>query len=196
MSSENDSKLHVEEDEKDLLIDHNYDGIQELNHPLPKWWNAAFYIGIFFGLVYFIYYQFLGGTTMRQEFKVQWDAIQNTQKEYQKLNSGFNAEKFVSINTKENVAKGLAVFSENCVQCHSENGKGDIGPNMTDNYWLVSKGTPETNYAVVYKGSEENGMPAWGEVLSSENIYLALVYLDSIKNTFVKGKEPQGTKIE
>ncbi len=191
-----ENKSHVEPDEKHLLLDHDYDGIQELNHPLPKWWNFIFYFSVFFGIAYVVYYQFLGGPSHRDQLNQEMVKIKATQEEYRKLNSAFSAEKFAAINIKENIAKGLNVYSENCVQCHMENGKGDIGPNMTDDHWLVSKGTPETNYEVVFKGSEEKGMPAWGEVLSSEDIYLALVYLDSIKNTFVTGKAPEGTKIE
>lgn len=194
--NDKENKVHVEADEKSLLLDHDYDGIQELNHPLPKWWNFIFYVSIFFGFAYVIYYEFLGGPSLKQEHNIAMAEIRLKQEEYRKLNSAFDAEKFASINIKENIEKGLKVYSENCIQCHMENGKGDIGPNMTDDHWLVSQGTPESNYDVVFKGSEEKGMPAWGEVLSSDDIYLALVYLQSIKNTFVKGKAPEGIKIE
>ncbi len=202
MSSDNnknnngENKVQVEADEKHLLLDHDYDGIQELNHPLPKWWNFIFYVSIFFGIGYYVYYEFMGGPSLKDEHKAAMVKIRATQEEYRKLNSAFSAEKFANFNVKENIEKGLKVYSENCVQCHLENGKGDIGPNMTDDFWLVSKGTPETNYDVVFKGSEAKGMPAWGEVLSSEDIYLSLVYLESIKHTFVKGKAAEGTKIE
>lgn len=191
-----DNKLQVEPDEKHLLLDHDYDGIQELNHPLPKWWNIIFYVSIVFGIGYFVYYQFLGGPTANEDLNVAMEKIKVIQEEYKKSNSQFNQEKFITFNVKENLEKGLKVYSDNCVQCHLENGIGDIGPNLTDDHWLVSKGTPETNYDVIYKGSEANGMPAWGEVLSTEDIYFSLVYLDSIRNTFVKGKAPEGIKVE
>ncbi|MBY0515717.1 MAG: c-type cytochrome [Bacteriovoracaceae bacterium] len=191
------TSLQVEADEKHLLLDHNYDGIQELNHPLPSWWNFIFYAGIIFGVCYWVYYSFLGGPTLRDELKVEMAQVKVLQDEYKALTAAYNPEKFNELNKPENMQKAIAIFAENCVQCHKEGGLGDVGPNLTDNYWKVSKGTPESNYQVVYYGSEEAGMPAWGEVLSSEDIYLALAYVNSLKNTFAKGgKEPQGVKID
>ena len=196
MSSDNKNKLQIEEDEKHLLLDHNYDGIQELNHPLPSWWNAMFYAGIIFGICYWAYYSFLGGKTLRDELAVEMTVVKQAQAEYKLLTEAYKPEVFEQFNKPENMEQALAVFTDNCPQCHAENGRGDVGPNLTDDYWLVSQGTPETNYKVVYYGSEENGMPAWGEVLSSEEIYQALVYVNSLKNTFhPEGKEPQGEKI-
>lgn len=196
MSNETNNKLHVEEDEKHLLLDHNYDGIQELNHPLPGWWNVLFYAGIVFGLGYWTYYTFLGGKTLRDELSIEMSVVKEAQTEYKLLTEAYKPEMFEQFNKPENMEQALAVFTDNCLQCHAENGRGDVGPNLTDDYWLVSTGTPETNYKIVYYGSEENGMPAWGEVLSSEEIYQALVYVNSLKNTFhPEGKEPQGEKI-
>ena len=64
MSENNETKLHVEEDEKHLLMDHNYDGIQELNNPLPSWWAFTFYFGIAFAIFYFILYQVMGAPSL------------------------------------------------------------------------------------------------------------------------------------
>ncbi|MDH4468523.1 MAG: cbb3-type cytochrome c oxidase N-terminal domain-containing protein [Bacteriovoracaceae bacterium] len=190
------NKIIVLEDEKKLLLDHDYDGIQELNHPLPKWWNFIFYTSCLFGLGYWAYYSFLGGPTQRDDLKQEMVGITAKQDEYKKLNSQYNEAKFAEFDKPENLLKGKEVFANNCVQCHEDGGYGNIGPNLTDDYWLVSKGNPETNYNIVYSGSEANGMPAWGEVLSSDDIYLALVYVKSLKNTFhPKGKEAQGEKV-
>ncbi len=192
--------LHVEEDEKKLLIDHDYDGIQELNHPLPKWWRFFFYTGIIFGAGYWVYYSFLGGPTLRDEHNKEMVTITAKQNEYKKQTSQFKQQEFSELDEnehrREHIAEGLKVYTDNCVQCHLDGGQGDIGPNLTDDSWLVSKGTPETNYNIVYSGSEANGMPAWGEVLSADDIYKVLVYLKSISNTFhPQGKAAQGEKI-
>ncbi len=196
MSNDNKNQLHVEEDEKHLLLDHNYDGIQELNHPLPGWWNVIFYAGIVFGICYWTYYSFLGGKTLRDELKTEMTVIKQAQAEYKILTEAYKPDVFEQFNKPENMEQALAVFTDNCLQCHAEDGRGDVGPNLTDDFWLVSKGDPETNYKIIYYGSEENGMPAWGEVLSSEEIYQALVYVNSLKNTFhPEGKDPEGEKI-
>jgi len=199
MSSDNnnETKLDVKADEQHLLLDHSYDGIQELNHPLPNWWNVIFYVAIAYSAGYFIYYQYLGGPTLRDEFKVHYDKALAAQAEFKRLNSAFNLEHYNGIVADDGVNKGAVVFENNCLACHNEKGKGDIGPNLTDEYWLIAKGTPETVYNVVFTGSEENGMPAWAELLTKDEIYQAVAYVSSLKNTKQPGgKEPQGEKIE
>ncbi|MGE3608258.1 MAG: cbb3-type cytochrome c oxidase N-terminal domain-containing protein [Bacteriovoracaceae bacterium] len=193
----NETKLDVKDDEKHLLLDHSYDGIQELNHPLPSWWNVIFYVSVAFGFGYFIYYQLMAGPTLREEFKVNYGQVLAAQAEFKRINSAFNQEHYNGIVADEGVKKGQVVFENNCMPCHNEKAKGDIGPNLTDEYWLVAKSTPETIYGVVFNGSEANGMPAWAELLTKDEIYQAVAYVSSLKNTHQPGgKEPQGEKIE
>jgi cytochrome c oxidase cbb3-type subunit 3 len=194
--NEND-KLHVEPDEKHLLLDHNYDGIQELNHPLPSWWNFIFYAAIIYSVGYFIYYQVMGGPSLRQEFDKDYANLVLVQAEYKKMNSAFKPEAYAAVANQEGIKKGAEVYEINCLPCHAEQGRGDIGPNLTDRHWVVAKSTPETIYNVIFNGSEENGMPPWGDVLTSDEIYQAVSYVSSLKNTNHKaGKEPQGPIIE
>lgn len=196
-SNKKESKLDVKPDEQHLLLDHAYDDIQELNHPLPSWWNVTWGITIVFAIGYFVYYQFMKGPTLRDEFNQEYSKIVAIQEEFRIQNSAFNQEYYAGITNDDGVNKGLVVYENNCLPCHNENGKGDIGPNLTDDHWLIAKGTPETIYNVVFNGSEENGMPAWAELLTKDEIYQAVAYVSTFKNTFVKGgKEPQGIKIE
>lgn len=189
--------LHVEPDEKHLLLDHNYDGIQELNHPLPSWWNFLFYVGILFGIGYGIYYEFLGGKSLRAEFKEDYSKVKAIQDEYKKLNGPFDPNQYAVYATPTERKTAEQIYVDNCQQCHLEGGRGDIGPNLTDKYWLLAKGTPQTIYNVVFTGSEENGMPAWGEVLSSEDIYRVVGYVMTFKNTnHPQGKAPQGEPVD
>jgi cytochrome c oxidase cbb3-type subunit 3 len=197
MSDKNQNeKLDVKPDEQHLLLDHDYDGIQELNHPLPGWWNFIFYAAIVFSAGYFVYYQFMGGPSLRDEFKVSYDKVLAAQAEFKRMNSAFNLDYYNSVVAADGITKGAVVFETNCLPCHAEKGAGDIGPNLTDDHWLVAKSTPDTIYNVVFNGSEANGMPAWAEVLTKEEIYQAAAYVSSLKNTFVKGKAPEGVKIE
>lgn len=192
-----ESKLEVRPDEKDLLIEHVYDGIQELNHPLPSWWNLILYISIIFSVGYFAYYQFFGGASLEQEFEKEYSEILAAQQEFKRQNELFKEEHYKAVVADDGVNKGKAVFELNCLPCHAENGKGDVGPNLTDAHWMIAKGTPETIYSVVFSGSEENGMPAWAELLPKDEIYQAVAYVMSLKNTYQKGgKAPQGEKIE
>jgi cytochrome c oxidase cbb3-type subunit 3 len=191
------TNLEILEDERHLLLEHSYDGIQELNHPLPGWWNFIFYAAIVYSAGYFVYYQFLSGPSLREEFMTSHAKILAAQAEYKKINSAFKLDEYNQILADDGVKKGAIVFENNCLPCHNENAKGDVGPNLTDEYWLLAKGTPETIYNVAFNGSEENGMPAWSELLPKEEILQAVAYVSSLKNTHQKGgKAPQGIKVE
>lgn len=189
-------QLDVKEDEKHLLLDHAYDDIQELNHPLPRWWNGTFYLCVAFAVVYFVYYQFLSGPTLREEFRHEYRQIQVAKEEFKRQNGKFDPAYYAAVIADDGVKKGTAVYELNCLPCHMEKGMGDVGPNLTDDYWIIAKGTPETIHGVIFQGSEENGMPAWSELIKKEEIYQAVAYVMTLRHTFVKGKEPQGVKIE
>lgn len=195
MKKNDEEKIQISEEEKHLLLDHNYDSIQELNHPLPSWWSTIWAITIVFSLGYFIKYQVLDGATLGEEFEVEYKFVQDKQAEFKRINSAFNPQYFEKIIADGGVAKGEEVYEINCLPCHTENGGGDVGPNLTDDHWVFGNGTPETIYGVVFNGSEANGMPIWSELISKDEIYQAVAYVMTFKNTFVKGKEPQGVKI-
>jgi cytochrome c oxidase cbb3-type subunit 3 len=191
-----ETKLDVKEDEKHLLLDHDYDGIQELNHPLPSWWNVIFYTCCAFSVGYAVYYQLLNGPSLRDEFKDSHSKVLAAQAEFKRINSAFNMDHYNGIVADDGVNKGAVVYENNCLACHNEKARGDIGPNLTDDHWLIAKSTPETIYGVVFNGSEENGMPAWAELLTKDEIYQAVAYVSTLKNTFqAGGKEPQGEKV-
>jgi cytochrome c oxidase cbb3-type subunit 3 len=194
---DNETKLDVNDDEKHLLIDHTYDGIQELNHPLPSWWNFIFYAAIIYSIGYFVYYQLLSGPSLRDEFRVSHVKVMEAQAAFKKLNGGFSLEYYNKILAADGVNKGAVVYENNCMPCHNEKGKGDAGPNLTDKHWVLAKSTSESIYVVAFNGSEDNGMPAWADLLSQEELYQAVAYVSSLKNTHQKdGKEPQGEVVE
>ena len=192
-----ETTLHVEENEKHLLLDHSYDGIQELNHPLPSWWQFTFYGAIVFSTIYFVYYQFMGGPSLRDEFNKDYAIIVSSQAEFKKKQGIFNPDLYVKHSTPAEIKKGEEVFNNNCVACHLEKGRGDIGPNLSDEYWLWAKGTPETIYPVVFNGVPENGMPVWSEAISIEEIYQVVAYVQTLHNSHQpEGKAPQGNKVD
>jgi cytochrome c oxidase cbb3-type subunit 3 len=198
MSSENKKNdLHLEKDEEHLLIDHSYDGIQELDNPLPNWWQFTFYGAIVFSVFYFLFYIVLGGPTLRDEFNKDYAVVKATQDELKKKDTAFDLSKYEAIVKEDGIKKGEVVFATNCVPCHKEKGIGDIGPNLTDNSWIHAKGTPDTIYPVVFNGVPDNGMPVWSEVLSAEEIYQVVSYVQTLHNTNQPGgKAPQGNIVE
>lgn len=196
-NNKNETDVYVEESEKHLLLEHSYDGIHELDNPLPSWWQFTFYGGIVFALFYFIFYIILGGPTLRDEFKADYAKIEAIKAEEVKKSGGFDIATYEAILKDDGVKKGEVIFANNCVACHKEKGIGDIGPNLTDEFWLRAKGTPDTVYSIVYNGSVANGMPVWSEILSKEEIYQAVAYVQTLHNTHRPGgKAPEGDKVE
>ncbi len=186
------------DDEKHLVLDHDYDGIQELNHPLPNWWSGIWAISIFFSIIYFMYYIIMDGTSLAEAYKKDYAKVSAIIQAEKEKNGNFDLltyEKFVKEN--DGVAKGAIVYEENCLSCHAQGGKGDIGPNLTDNYWIHAKGDPSTIYPVVLNGVEDNGMPAWAEMLSKEELMSVVAYIITLQGTNPpEAKEPQGELIK
>ena len=191
------NNIILDEKEEKLLLDHNYDGIEEFDYPLPAWWVWTFIGGILFAVFYIYYYNVAGAPSLREEFKAEMAKVEQIREEQRKLTGNFDIDDFRQWQKGDNVQQmAAAVYEENCLSCHEEGGKGDIGPNLTDEYWLNVKDTkPVTLYAFIRKGNEDNGMPAWADMLSKEELYAAVQYVLSVKGKNLPGKEPQGEKL-
>jgi len=124
-------------EEKDLLIDHGFDGITELDNALPRWWLGMFYFTILSCVVYLIAFAFTDyahpDVEYLDESKMQLASI----KDYEKAAPSIDLET-ASYNA-DNIAEGEEIFKTNCVSCHSDAGRGGIGPNLTDKYWINIK---------------------------------------------------------
>lgn len=181
-----------------LLLDHEYDGIKELDNPLPKWWQITFYGTVVFAFFYFFYYQLATGPTLKDEFEKDMIELEKIKLANAPKFEEFNQEKYNGfIANPEKLKQGEEVFVNNCIPCHKEKGQGDIGPNLTDEFWKNGAGTPIDIFKVVSNGVEENGMPVWKEVLTSDEILAVTGYIKSIKGVKLPGaKEPQGNKYE
>lgn len=130
-------KKQSQSEEKDILIDHGFDGITELDNSLPKWWIGLFYFGIIFCVVYMVAFAFTDYAHPEIEYdketKVQLASIE----EYEKSAPAINLE--TAKYSADYVAEGEQLFKTNCVTCHGDGGKGGIGPNLTDNHWINIK---------------------------------------------------------
>lgn len=194
-----ETKVIITNDEKNLVLDHNYDGIHELNHPLPNWWVGIWVICIVFSIPYFMYYHMAGGDGIRANFKKDLAQLKELKAaELSKLNV-FDLDHYNSwVQANDGVAKGEQVFQENCLSCHAEGGAGDIGPNLADKNWIYAKDRIASEiFPIVRDGREDNGMPVWSEVLSKEDMYAAVAYIISLKGSSpANPKEAQGELIE
>src|SRR5690606_22447921 len=129
-------------EEKDLVIDHEYDGITELDNPVPAWFNGMFYASLAFAVVYLCVYHVFGwGATQEEEYTREMARAEQARQEWLAQAANNIDENTVTLDeSPETVAAGMAIFTQNCAACHGGVGEGGIGPNLTDDYWLHGGG--------------------------------------------------------
>lgn len=187
------------EKEKDLVMDHAYDGIYELDNPTPPWFNFLFYGTILFGVVYLIQYHVIGdGNIMEQEYAAQMAEAEKAKAAYLTNNASKVDETNVTlIEDKAQLTQAATVFREKCAACHGDLGEGKNGPNLTDEYWLHGGSLSDVFKTIKY-GVPQKGMIPWEGMLKPEQIQLMASYILSIKGTVPagQGKAPEGTKTD
>ncbi|MCS3530506.1 cbb3-type cytochrome c oxidase N-terminal domain-containing protein [Chryseobacterium sp. JUb7] len=124
-------------EEKDILIDHGFDGITELDNSLPKWWIGLFYFGCIFCVVYLTAFAFTDYAHPEAELTHETKTMLASIEEYEKNAPQINLEN--AKYSADNIAEGQELFKTNCVTCHGDGGKGGIGPNLTDTHWINHK---------------------------------------------------------
>lgn len=182
---------------QDQLLDHNYDGIQEYNNPLPNWWLITFYATIIFAVFYYGYYQLGSGSSLDQELKVARQEIVAKNPPPAQGAPAESEEQLAAVMSKpESLAMGKEIFAAKCAACHLEAGQGLVGPNLTDNFWVHGKGTRQDILQVVRKGVVEKGMLAWETLLKPEEVIAVAGFVFSLKGTNPPNpKAPQGTEV-
>jgi cytochrome c oxidase cbb3-type subunit III len=185
-------------EEKDLMMDHNYDGIVELDNHMPPWLANIFYITIAFGVIYFTYFSVLGlGKTQLEEYEeeLRIAAVQAEQRASLALSS--IDENTVLFDTSvPALASGKSIYEANCVACHATDGGGGVGPNLTDQYWIHG-GSINDVFKVVKYGVVAKGMIPWQDQLSPEEMQNVSSYiLTLVGTTPVNPKAPEGERYE
>lgn len=184
-----------DEKEKDQIIAHDYDGIQEYDNKLPRWWLGTFYLTIIFGLFYWMHYHVLQtGQTQNQEFLSEMEAHNKLSEHNNNETGGGHDTNITNINLKDSsiIAAGQNIYATNCATCHADKGQGLVGPNLTDAYWIHG-GSPEQIKHVILNGVPEKGMIAWQGILPPEQINQILAYILSLQGSNPPGgKGPEG----
>lgn len=150
--------IPVEEEHK-IDLGHDYDGIRELDNPMPPWWLAGFFISIVFAVIYMFHYHVLGtGDLQEAEYAKVMERENAKVQEYLKAQAMDVTEDNVTLMTEnDDLMKGKSLFVNNCAVCHKEDGRGEAGPNLTDDYWIYG-GDIKDVFRVIKKGAP-NGMP-------------------------------------
>ncbi len=183
------------EKEDTVMLDHNYDGIKELDNSLPPWWVAMFYITIALSVVFLTYYHVLGGPSQADEYNAEIKAAEQTRAAFAATQANDIDEDNLEASTDaKDLSIGQTVYTTNCVACHGANGEGGVGPNLTDEFWI--HGGDITNvFKTVKNGVPEKGMIAWSAQLKPADILKVSSYILSIQGSNPpNGKAPQGDK--
>jgi len=179
--------------ERDALRDHEFDGIQEYDNPLPRWWVWVFWATIIATPIYIVFYHFGPGKLVQDEYREEMNAYYELQRQ-QLLALGEVSERVLRklMDNPAMLAAGEKVFISKCVQCHARDGGGNIGPNLTDDYWLHG-GNLMDIHRTIHDGVPSKGMIAWGKQLSEVDIMAVAAYVGSLRGTTpAKPKPPQG----
>jgi len=166
------------EEEGEIILDHNYDGIKELDNSLPPWWVYLFYATFLFGVVYLVRFHVMDGYTQQEEFEQQMEVARLEIEEYKKT-----AKDLVDVNTVElltdpaDLAAGKQIFEVNCVVCHMADGGGGIGPNLTDDNWILGGGIKNVFNVVSEGGRDGKGMVSWKPILKPAEMAQVASYL-------------------
>jgi cytochrome c oxidase cbb3-type subunit 3 len=183
------------EEEGEIILDHNYDGIRELDNNLPPWWVWMFYATIIFGVVYLARFHIFNGADQKLEYEQEVAEAQAEILEYKK-----NAKDLVDANSVElltdasDLEAGKTIFESNCVACHMPDGGGGIGPNLTDNYWILGGGIKNVFHTISEGGRDGKGMIAWKQTLKPIEIAQVASYVlqDINGKTPANPKAPEG----
>lgn len=177
------------EREEEIMLDHEYDGIRELDNNLPAWWVYMFYLTILFSGVYLAYYHFLGGNLQEAEYK---EEIAIAEKHKASLANSINEANVTVLTDEARLANGKTLYSQYCGACHGKSGEGGVGPNLTDEYWLHG-GNIKDVFKTITNGVPQKGMISWKAQLSPAQIQEVSSYILSLKGSNpANAKEPQG----
>ena len=183
-------------EEKDIELDHDYDGIKELDNDLPPWWVYLFYATIIFGVIYLGKYQLFGGENQIQELENELAVAQKEVEEYKKTAPDLlTADKVVLLTDAGDLAAGKAIFDSNCVACHRADGGGGIGPNLTDDSWILGGDVKEIFNTIMEGGRDGKGMVSWKQQIKPSDIAKVSSYILSLQGSNpADAKAPEGDK--
>lgn len=184
------------EHEDEVLLDHEYDGIRELDNALPPWWVWMFYATIVFAVVYLSLYHVLGLMPLQtEEYAIEMEEGRQQVAAYQAtLTDRVDENTVVMMTEQKNLDNGQKIYEELCVACHGANGEGGIGPNFTDPEWLHGCDIKSVFTTVKY-GVPEKGMISWKTQLKPpemQNVSSYILHTFQTGSPIAGGKEPQG----
>ena len=182
------------EEEGEIILDHNYDGIKELDNNLPPWWLYAFYASIVFAVIYNVRYDILDGPDQADEIAAEYADANKAIEEYKKTAKDLvDFETVTLLTDASDMDAGKKIFEANCVACHMADGGGGIGPNLTDENWILGGGIKNVFKTLVEGGRDGKGMISWKSTLKPSEMQQVGSYVLSFQGTTpANPKAPEG----
>jgi cytochrome c oxidase cbb3-type subunit III len=180
---------------QDKLLDHTYDGIQEYDNPMPRWWLLTFAGTIIFSVIYVFNIGPVGNGNGRiADYEADMAAYAKAHPA--PTGGDMSSDQLLAMaKDEEAVEEGKETYTAYCASCHAPDGGGLIGPNLTDAYWIHG-GTITDIYKTVTNGVLEKGMPPWGKTLKPDQLAEVVAYVSTLKGTTpASPKAPQGNPV-
>lgn len=187
-------KVPIEREEEMLLMDHEYDGIRELDNGMPPWLQYIFFFTIGFAIVYLWYYNIGNGPTQIDEYTASVEKAEIEKAAFLAAAGANYDENTVILSTDAGVlANGKSTFVQYCVACHGANAEGTTtAPNLTDDYWIHG-GKINDLFKTVKYGVQGKAMASWKEVLDAKQIFEVTNYIKSLHGSNpANAKAPEG----
>lgn len=177
--------------EADVMLDHNYDGIRELDNPLPPWWKYGFYVTIVIAVIYIFHYHIAKtGKLQLAEYNDEMQLADQEKAERMKNTANnINEENVIRLTDVSSISEGSNIYKTNCITCHGDKGQGIVGPNLTDDYWLHG-GSIKDIFKTINLGVPGKAMVSWKEKLSPKQIQQVASFVMSLKGTNPPGALP------
>jgi cytochrome c oxidase cbb3-type subunit 3 len=180
------------EQEEDIMFDHNFDGIRELDNRIPPWYNYLFYATIVFGVIYMLHFHVFGGKLMIDEYVDEIQAADLQRQELIRTGALINEDNVSALTDEQSIKNGKDIFTVNCVPCHGPDGGGTVGPNLADDYWIHGGGIKNIFKTIKY-GVPVKGMIAWQTQLTPKKIQEVSSFILTLKGTTpLTPKAPEG----
>ncbi len=182
--------MNNQPDEKDpLLLDHDYDGIRELDNKLPRWWVWLFNLTTLFAVLYLLHYHVLHkGKLMAAQYQDEMrlgEVIKaKAMGDFETSMASLQPSKDATV-----LAAGKDTFMKLCAPCHRADGGGLVGPNLCDDYWIHGSNFVD-NLRTIWNGVPAKGMVTWKGTLKPTTIYAAASYIYTLRGTKPPNPKP------
>lgn len=178
------TKAHDIETEEEIMTDHDYDGIRELDNVLPPWWKYGFYITIVIGVFYYVkVFTDSENYNQEKEFAAEVAKGKAEVEAYKAANPELFKANTTLLTDAKSLEEGKKIFDTNCVACHMADGGGGIGPNLTDDKWILGGGMEKIHHTISEGGRPGKGMISWKTTLNNDQIQQVSSYVVSLVGT-------------